>query len=177
MKVLVIHGSKRRNGTTGTLAEAFIRGAETAGHEIERVELGSLSFGDCLGCNACMNNGGTCVQKDVMHDINTKIAVSDVIVLASPLYFYTWPSLMKKCLDRTYSQMLTLTGKSFILITAGEGDSEKYFANMLADFRDYVGCFKDCKVSGHILGIGLNGADSARNSPAFTEAYEMGKSL
>ena len=78
----------RKNGNTGILADEFIRGAQEAGHETEKVELRDKTFGDCFGCRACHNNGGTCVQKDDMAEVLEKVKAVDVIVLASPLYLY-----------------------------------------------------------------------------------------
>lgn len=102
MNVLVIHGSMRKNGNTKILSEEFVRGAKEAGHKAEIVELRDKKFSDCLGCRACFNNGGKCVQQDDMAEILDKLRGADVIVLASPMYYFTWTGLMKRFLDRTY---------------------------------------------------------------------------
>ena len=73
MNVLVIHGSMRKNGNTKILSKEFVRGAKEAGHKAEIVELRDKKFGDCLGCRACFNNGGKCVQKDDMAEILDKL--------------------------------------------------------------------------------------------------------
>ena len=177
MKILILHGSRRRNGNTSILADEFMRGAKEAGHDTEKVELGALKIADCLGCSACLRNGGVCVQKDDMAQVSAKLAEADVIVLASPVYFYTWTSLMKRCLDRVYSQIAVLRGKRFYLLTAGAADDEEYFANILADFREYVGCFRDCTAAGYVLGIGAGEGGSIRNTPAMHEAFELGRTL
>ena len=81
--ILILHGSRRKNGNTSILADEFMRGALEAGHDAEKVELGALKIADCLGCSVCLRNGGTCVQKDDMAQVNAKLAEADVIVLAS----------------------------------------------------------------------------------------------
>ena len=83
MKVLVIHGSMRKNGNTGILADEFIRGAQEAGHETEKVELRDKTFGDCFGCRACHNNGGTCVQKDDMAEVLEKVNFKAAMIAPS----------------------------------------------------------------------------------------------
>ena len=91
-RILVLVGSPRRRGNTDCLADAFIRGAQEAGHETEKIYLKDKKVSGCLGCGACQRNGGSCVQKDDMQEIYEKWLAADAVVLASPVYFYTWSS-------------------------------------------------------------------------------------
>ena len=102
-RILVLAGSPRRHGNTDCLADEFIRGAQEAGHETEKIYLKDRKINGCLGCGACQRNGGSCVQKDDMQEIYEKWLASDVVVLASPVYFYTWSAQMKAVLDRTFA--------------------------------------------------------------------------
>ena len=95
-QVLIIKGSPRRNGNTAAMADAFAKGALENGNAVTEIMLKDKTFGDCLGCGACQRNGGICVQKDDMTEIYDAMKAADVIVLASPVYFYTWTSLMKR---------------------------------------------------------------------------------
>lgn len=181
-KVLVIHGSMRKNGNTGILADEFIRGAKDAGHEAEKIALRDMKFGDCFGCRACHNNGGSCVQKDDMAAVLEKVKAADVIVLASPLYYFTWTGLMKRFLDRTYPLLPILKNKDFYLITLGGVTDKKYMANILSDFNMYVGCFKEfnqvgVKNAGAVIGTSALLPGAVKNSPAMQEAYATGKNL
>ena len=182
MKVLVIHGSMRTNGNTRILADEFIRGAQEAGHETEKVELRDKTFGDCYGCRACHNNGGTCVQKDDMAEVLEKVKAADVIVLASPLYYFTWTGLMKRFLDRTYPLLPLLKDKDFYLLTLGGVPDKKFMANILSDFNMYVGCFKEfnqvgVRNAGAVIGTSALAPGAIRESAAMQEAYETGKNL
>ena len=94
-KILVIVGGGRPRGNTAQLVDAFIRGAQEAGHQVEKVSLLQTEVKGCLGCNACYRNGGNCVQKDDMTEIREKMLAADVIVLASPIYFYTMTAQME----------------------------------------------------------------------------------
>ena len=182
MKVLVIHGSMRKNGNTGILADEFIRGAQEAGHETEKVELRDKTVGDCFGCRACHNNGGTCVQKDDMAEVLEKIKAADVIVLASPLYYFTWTGLMKRFLDRTYPLLPILKDKDFYLLTLGGVPDKKFMDNILSDFAMYVGCFNEfnqvgVRNAGAVIGTSALVPGAIRESAAMQDAYETGKNL
>ena len=182
MKVLALCGSMRKNGNTSILTDEFIRGAREAGHEAEKVSLRELTFGDCLGCRACHKNGGACVQKDDMAEVLEKMKSADVIILASPMYYFTWTGLMKRFLDRTYPLLPVLQNKDFYLITLGGVPDKKFMANILSDFSMYVGCFKEfnqvgCRVAGNIIGTSALMPGAIRESKAMQEAYELGKNL
>jgi len=182
MKVLVIHGSMRKNGNTGILADEFIRGAQAAGHETEKVELRDKKFGDCFGCRACHNNDGSCVQKDDMAEVLEKVKAADVIVLASPLYYFTWTGLMKRFLDRTYPLLPILQDKDFYLLTLGGVPDKKFMDNILSDFNMYVGCFKEfnqvgVRNAGAVIGTSALAPGAIRESAAMQEAYETGRNL
>ena len=87
-KILVIQGGGRANGNTAQLVDSFIRGAEDAGHSVEKISLLRNEVKGCLGCNAC-RYGKPCIQKDSFNDMVPKIKSADCIVFASPLYFWT----------------------------------------------------------------------------------------
>lgn len=118
-QVLVLVGSPRKKGNTDWLADEFIRGAQEAGHGVEKIYLKDQKINGCLGCGACQRNGGSCVQKDDMGDIYEKWLAADVVVLASPVYFYTWSAQMKTVLDRTFAMEQNVKGTDFYLISAG----------------------------------------------------------
>lgn len=100
-QILVVIGGGRPKGNTAQLAEAFIRGAEEAGHSVEKVSLLKTEVKGCLGCNAC-RYGKPCVQKDGFNELAPKIKQADLIVFASPLYFWTISSKLKAFIERFY---------------------------------------------------------------------------
>lgn len=100
-KILVVQGGGRPNGNTSQLVMSFARGAEDAGHEVEVVSLLKNEVKGCLGCNAC-RYGKPCIQKDSFNSIVPKIENADLIVLASPLYFWTISSRLKAFIERFY---------------------------------------------------------------------------
>lgn len=101
-KILVILAGGRKNGNTEQLADAFICGAEEAGHRVEKVSLNSRVVNGCLGCNAC-RYGKPCIQKDDFNEVSQKVLSCDLLVLASPLYFWTLSAKAKAFIERFYS--------------------------------------------------------------------------
>lgn len=118
-----------------------------------------------------------------MAEILDKLRGADVIVLASPMYYFTWTGLMKRFLDRTYPLLKTLHDKDFYLITLGGVPDKKLMANILSDFNNYVACFSEfnphanMRNAGSIIGTSALAPGAIRASAAMQEAYEAGKNL
>lgn len=100
-KILIIQGGGRPNGNTDQLVKAFAKGAVDAGHEVEIISLIKNEVNGCLGCNAC-RYGKPCVQKDSFNEIVPKLKMADLLVFASPLYFWTVSSRIKAFIERFY---------------------------------------------------------------------------
>lgn len=99
--ILVITGGGRRNGNTAQLVDAFVHGAEDAGHHVERISLMETEIKGCIGCNAC-RHGSSCVQKDGFTELIPQIEKADLLVFASPLYYWTISARLKAFIERFY---------------------------------------------------------------------------
>lgn len=99
--ILIVLDGGRPNGNTAQLATAFANGAQAAGHTVEIVSLSKIKVGGCIGCNAC-RFGKPCVQKDGFNDLVPAIKSADLIVFASPLYFWTFSAKIKAFIERFY---------------------------------------------------------------------------
>ena len=93
-KVLVLSASPRKGGNSDLLCDQFMRGAKEAGNQVEKIFLRDKRINYCIGCGACQGNGGKCVQKDDMAEVLDKMIAADVIVMATPVYFYTMNAQM-----------------------------------------------------------------------------------
>lgn len=177
--ILVIKGSPRKNGNTSAMADAFARGAQESGNTVTEFVLRDKNIGDCLGCGACQGNGGVCVQKDDMTEIYDAMKKADAIVFASPVYFYTWTSLMKRVIDRTFAMLPVIADKKFYLLSAGGAPEEKYMQTMIDSFRQYVGCLgaSGNEEGGILFACGTDGPSDVKGMPAIDEAYKMGKAV
>ena len=100
-KILIIQGGGRPNGNTDQLVKSFAKGAVDAGHEVWIISLIKNEVKGCLGCNAC-RYGKPCVQKDGFNEIVPKIKAANMLVFASPLYFWTISSRIKAFIERFY---------------------------------------------------------------------------
>lgn len=176
-KVVLLSGSPRPNGNSSMLCDEFIRGAAEAGNKAEKILLSRKKVVGCMGCNACYRNGGICVQKDDMEEIKNKLLEADVIVLASPVYFYSMTAQLKAVIDRTYSFYQELAGKEFYFIVTCAGPGMEYTETILAALRGFTCCVPDAKERGILCATGVMEAGEVKAIPEFKQAYEMGKNL
>ena len=176
-KILILSGSPRIHGNSSLLCDEFARGAQEAGYETEKINVTKMKVSGCLGCNVCYKNGGTCVQKDDMEKIREKMIEADVIVLASPIYFYSMSAQLKAVVDRTYAFFEQLAGKTFYYIISCAAPEESFTETMVASLRGFTSCVPESKEGGIILGLNTNEPGDVKDSEAMSKAYEMGKKL
>ena len=112
-KVLIISGSPRKGGNSDLLCDEFMRGAVDAGNNVTKIRAAEKKIGFCSACYYCRKSGGVCAKKDDMTDILQKIIDADVIVLASPVYFYSIDAQMKALIDRTLARWTEVKNKEF----------------------------------------------------------------
>jgi multimeric flavodoxin WrbA len=123
-KVLIISTSPRKGGNSDLLCDQFMKGAKGAGHKVEKIFLGDKEIAYCTGCRACSDTR-ECVQDDDMSLILEKLVLSDVIVMATPVYFYSMNAQMKTLIDRTLPRYTEISGKDFyIIISAGDSNNK-----------------------------------------------------
>ena len=177
MKIIVFQASPNRRGSTYALADAFWQGAAGAGHAVELIDVAHTDIRPCLGCVHC-GYEGPCVQKDDMGDIRQKILNADMIVFATPLYYYGMSAQLKILVDRFCAFNSSLTRKrmkSALLAVAWNNDSWTFEA-LKVHYKTlvrYLG-FKDM---GMILGGGCGTPSMTAHSRYIQQAYDFGKSL
>lgn len=175
--VLIISASPRKHGNSDLLCDQFEKGAKESGHAVERVFLADRTIGYCRGCGVC-NSTHKCVQKDDMAEILDKMVEADVIVLATPVYFYSMDGQMKTFIDRTVPRYTEIRDKDFYFIMTA-ADTEK--ANLNRTMEAFRGFTEDClpgaREAGIIYGVGAWQAGEIKETPAYVQAYEMGKAI
>ena len=112
-KVLILSGSPRKGGNSDVLCDEFMRGAAEAGNEVIKIRVAEKKIGFCSTCYYCRQSCGVCTKKDDMADILQKMIDADVIVLASPVYFYSIDAQMKALIDRTLARWTEVKNKEF----------------------------------------------------------------
>ncbi len=174
-KVLIISASPRKGGNSDTLCDQFLLGAQEAGHTVEKVFLRNHKINYCMGCGVC-NNTHVCVQKDDMKDLLDKMVNADVIVLSTPVYFYTMDGQLKTFIDRCVPRYTEISNKEVYFIVAA-ADTEK--DNLCPTIEGLRGFTRDClegsKEKGIIYGTGAWQVGEIKTLPAYKKAYEMGK--
>ena len=176
-KVLIVSSSPRKYGNSETLADAFASGAREAGRSVETVHLREKRLGFCKGCLACLKPGHCVIQDDAV-GIAAKMHDADVLVFATPVYYYSVCGQLKTMLDRANPLFDTdyVFTKAYLLATAAE-DASETFAGTEKAVQGWVDCFPRCALVGTVFAGGVNGAGEIAGHPALEQAYQMGKEV
>ncbi len=110
MKILVLEGSPHKKGSSNTLAEQFIKGAEEVGHNVKVLDVAHMNIHPCQGCDAC-GIRGSCVQNDDMQIVEQKMRSADMVAFVSPIYYFGMSAQLKLVIDRFYSFNSSISGK------------------------------------------------------------------
>ena len=175
--VLIINSSPRKGGNSETLAASFAKGAEEAGHKVETVYLREKKYGFCKGCLACLKVGH-CVIGDDAVEIAARMHDADVLVFATPVYYYSVSGQLKTMLDRAnplFDSDYAFT-KAYLLATAAE-DGEETVEGTVKAVQGWVGCFERCELAGTVFAGGVNDVGDIAGHPALEKSYQMGKEV
>ncbi|MBQ6430582.1 MAG: flavodoxin family protein [Oscillospiraceae bacterium] len=175
--VLILSGSPRKGGNSDLLCDEFARGAAEAENKVEKIRVAEKKIDYCSGCYFCQTSGGVCAKKDDMPEILQKIIDADVIVLASPVYFYSIDAQLKTLIDRTVARWTEVKNKEFYYIATCADEESEAVDRTIECFRGYADCVEGAKEMGVIRGVGVYEKGKIKNTPVFRQAYEMGKSV
>jgi multimeric flavodoxin WrbA len=151
-------------------------GAKEAGNQAEKIFLRDKGINHCVACGACQGNGGNCVQKDAMAEVLDKM-IADMIVMATPVYFYTMNGQMKTLIDRTYSRYTKISNKEMYFIVTAADSRKQAMERTLEGFRGFTSCLHGAREQGIIYDTGAWNMGDIKGSKAMTLAYEMGKKV
>lgn len=175
-KVLILSSSPRRGGNSDRLCDEFMRGATEAGHKAEKIFLRDKTVNYCTGCGVC-GSGKPCPQKDDAAGIVDKMVAADVIVMATPVYFYTMSAQMKTLIDRCCGRYTEMSDKTFYFIATAADGNRKNMLRTIDTFQGFLDCLDNPATGGSILATGVWQAGDVEHSPAMAEAYRMGKNI
>lgn len=176
-KVLILSSSPRRGGNSDTLCDEFMRGAIEAGNEAEKIFLRDKTIHYCTGCSTCSLHGKPCPQKDDAADVINRMLEADVIVMATPVYFYTMSAQMKTLIDRCCGLYTQMTGKEFYFIVSAAEDDKQKMLRTIDTFQGFLDCLENPVAEGTVFGLGVWHVGEIKGNPAMAEAYEMGRSI
>ena len=174
-KVLIISSSPRKGGNSDLLCDEFMKGALEAGNEVEKIVLKDKTVHPCTGCSVCSMYGKPCPQKDDAAEIVETMIAADVIVMATPVYFYTMCGQMKIMIDRCCARYTEITNKEFYFIIAAAEDNKAMLERTIDGFRGFLDCLEGPREKGTVYGIGAWKVGEIKDTPYMQEAYNMGK--
>ncbi len=177
MNLLILSGSPRKGGNTDLLVEAFVKGASQK-HHVEVVSVHDYKVNPCVGCNACFKRkDNTCVQKDDMSLIYEKMSQADMLVIASPVYFYGLSAQLKAVIDRCHNPIRdTFRIKKTALLLVGAATLPELFDSILAQYQLCLNFFK-LEDTGRVLVRGVKDKGDIKNTNALNEAFELGQQI
>lgn len=173
-KVVVLSTSLRTNSNSELLAKSFVDGAKDSGNEVKYISLKNKDIRFCIGCLACQKTGH-CVIKDDVADIMNNVLEAEVVVWATPIYYYEMSGQMKTLIDRLnpmYSKDYKFRDVYLLATAAEEGD--EVFEKVITGLNGWIDCFEKTSIKGTVLcgGVSDSGAISGNNK--LKEAYDLG---
>ena len=176
MNILILSGSPRKGGNTELLAEAFAKGAAEH-HHVEIVSVRDYKVNPCLGCNACFKTNGICAQKDDMAIIYEMMNQADMLVIASPVYFYGFSAQLKAVIDRFHNPIRdSFHIKKMALLLVGAATLPELFDAILTEYNLCLKFF-NIEDAGKVLVRGVNDKGDIKTTDALNEAYMLGLSI
>ena len=174
-KVLVISTSPRKGGNSETLADEFVRGARDAGNDVEKVTLYDKDIRFCKGCLVCQNTQ-RCVIHDDADTIVQNMLTADVIVFATPIYYYGMCGQMKTLLDRANPLFPSdyRFRDIYLLCTASEQE-EHTPQGTVTGLQGWIDCFEKARLAGSVFAGGVTSVGEIKGHPALNQAYELGR--
>ncbi len=177
MIITVLMGSPNRKGSTSILVEQFKQGAEQAGHSCEVIDVCHANIHPCIGCVRC-GYEGPCVQKDDVEQIREKLLRSDMVVFASPLYYYGMTAQLKAVVDRfcAYNSSLNRRHLKSALLSVAWNADDWTFEALTAHYKTLVR-YLNLEDMGMVLGYGCGTPGMTKSSTYPKRAYDLGRNL
>ena len=177
MKIIILEGSPNRKGSSNLLADCFKQGAEEAGHTVEIIDAAHADIHPCTGCIHC-GYEGPCVQKDEMDRIRPKILEADMLVFATPLYYYGMSAQLKVLIDRfcAFNSSVQRRHMKSALLAAAWNSDDWTFEALESHYKTLVR-YLNLTGMGMVLGAGCGTPSMTRHSQFPQQAYNLGNRL
>lgn len=173
MKILILNGSGKAYGNSRTFSQSFKNGAESKGHDVEVINIGSMKINGCVGCEGCHKLGKGCVQDDDMQKVYPSLEKAEMIVISSPVHYWGLSGQMQSLLTRLYAMegMKPPRAKKYALILSSGSDN--VYDAIVAQYRDLVKYFR-----AEDAGIKtFSGEGEQKTEQNLLEMYEFGASI
>ncbi len=180
--ILIIKSSPRKNGNSSVLADQVALGAQSQGATVESFRVAEMNINPCDACDACQETQGVCVIQDDMQALYPKIQKADALVLASPIYWFTFSAQLKTCIDRWYAfqpiRPEVWPGKQ-IGIVLTYGDSDPYDSGAVNAIYTYQSMcrYLGIEIAGMVYGTAADIGDVEKQPELMAKAYQLGVNL
>lgn len=179
--ILVITGSPRKNGNSDLMADAFIKGAQSKGHQVVKFSAATKTISGCRACDTCWSKDHACTFRDGFTELEPFLEEADAIAFASPLYWFGMSSQIKAAIDRMYAydmenRKTSLKIKEGILLVCGACEGMEIFDGVIASFKGILNYMK--WQEGGILTVPeVSDKGDILKTDALEKAEQLGKSL
>ena len=177
MKIVVLMGSPNRAGSTALLVDSFVKGAEESGHTCGVIDVCRANVHPCTGCVRC-GYEGPCAQRDGMEEIREKLLAADMVVFATPLYYYGMSAQLKTVVDRfcAFNSSLNRRRLKSALLTVAWNADDWTFDALSAHYKTLVR-YLNLEDRGMVLGCGCGTPSMTKRSKYPEQACRLGKGL
>lgn len=176
-KILIVSTSPRMNSNSEALAKAFAEGAKAAGHEVEQISLRGKTVNFCRGCFVCQQKQ-RCVIRDDADVICQKALNADVLVFATPIYYYEMSGQLKTLLDRLNPLFPSdYAFRDVYMLTSAAEDEAYVPQRAVSGLEGWIECFERARLAGTVFMGGVTAAGENPEHPALEQAYQMGKAV
>lgn len=181
-KMLILKGSPRERGNSAALAAQVAAGATEAGWQVESVSLQSMDIRPCDGCDLCKETGEICAIEDDMQSLYPRLVEADALVLASPVYWFTYSAQLKLCIDRWYGlwndDHNVFRGKPIGIVLA-YGDTDLYTSGGVNAINTFESMFRflEAPIVGMVYGSLMDPGDAEKHPELMRAAYELGRKI
>lgn len=179
MNIVVLSGSPRKGGNTHQLVAAFTQAAEQAGHQTRHFDTAAMKIGPCLACEYCRREAtrGRCAQKDDMARIYDALEQAQVIVLATPLYYFGFSAQIKSAIDRFFAIPKPLMAQKQMALLAVCGDDYMEAMSALVENYRHIHTYLGTENIGEILVANVYNKGDIAGHPALEQARQLASSL
>jgi len=175
--ILVVHASPRLAGNSSMLADEFVRGAVDAGNNVKRINVGRAKIAGCIACEYCFSHEGACCQQDDMQEFYPLLHWADVIVFATPMYYYNFPAQLRAFQDRMFCGIAKPFGIGQMALLLCFEDSD--ITTCHPAIESLKVCARYCKQEfiGQVVVPSVYEAGAIEGNPGLKEAYDLGSSI
>lgn len=174
-KVVIISTSLRKSSNSEILAKQFEKGSAEAGNDVELITLAGKSIGFCTGCLVCQKTQRCVIQDDAV-EIAEKVKEADVLVFATPIYYYEMSGQMKTLLDRCNPIFPSdYAFRDVYLLTTAADEDESAMDGTIKGMQGWIDCFTKARLAGVVRGVGIGDSGEAwKHEELLKQVYTIG---